>query len=69
MYGGRDVCRVLVGKPGGKNHLGDPGVGGRILLIWILGTWVVGGMDWMDLLQDRNRLRELVNGVMNLRVP
>ena len=26
-------------------------------------------MDWIDLAQDRNRRRELVNGVMNLRVP
>jgi hypothetical protein len=26
------VCRVLVGKPEGKNHWGDPGVDGRIIL-------------------------------------
>jgi hypothetical protein len=28
-----------------------------------------GGMDWIDLAQDRNRWRTLVNTVMNLRVP
>jgi hypothetical protein len=28
----RDVYRVLVGKPEGKNHWGDLGVDGRILL-------------------------------------
>jgi len=28
----RDVYRVLVGKPEGKSHLGDPGVDGRIIL-------------------------------------
>jgi hypothetical protein len=28
-----------------------------------------GGMDWIDLDQDRNQLRALVNTVMNLRVP
>jgi hypothetical protein len=28
-----------------------------------------GGMDWIGLAQDRERLRELVNVVMNLRVP
>jgi hypothetical protein len=28
-----------------------------------------GGMDWIDLSQDWERLRALVNAVMNLRVP
>jgi len=28
----RDVYRVLVGKPEGKNHLEEPGVDGRIIL-------------------------------------
>jgi len=32
----RGVCRVLVGKPERKNHLGDPGIDGRIILRWIL---------------------------------
>ena len=31
----RDVYRGLMGKPEGKNHLGDPGVDGRIILRWI----------------------------------
>jgi hypothetical protein len=28
-----------------------------------------GGMDWINLVQDRNRWRDLVSAVMNLRVP
>jgi hypothetical protein len=31
----RSVYSLLVGKPKGKVHLGDPGVNGRIILRWI----------------------------------
>jgi hypothetical protein len=51
-----------------RDHLGDPGVDGRIILSWIFRQWNVGGMDWIELAQDRDRLRALVNAVMNLRV-
>ena len=34
MGEGRDVHRVLVGKPEGKRPLGDPDVDGRIILRW-----------------------------------
>jgi len=33
------VCRVLVGKPEERDHWGDPGVNGRIILRWIFGKW------------------------------
>jgi len=49
--------------------LENPGVDGRIILRWIFRKWDVGGMDWIELAQDRDRWWALVNGVMNLRVP
>jgi len=49
--------------------LEDPGVDGEIILRWIFRKWD-GGMDWIDLTQDRNRWRVLVNAaMMNIRVP
>jgi hypothetical protein len=48
--------------------LEDPGVDGRIILQWILEK-CVGGRDWMDLAQDRDRWRAVVNAVMKFRVP
>jgi hypothetical protein len=48
--------------------LGDPGVDWRIILKWILKKWN-GGIDWIELGQDRDRWRDLVNALMNLRVP
>jgi hypothetical protein len=47
---------------------GDPGVGGRTILKWIFKKWDAG-MEWIELAQDRDRWRALVNAVMNLRVP
>jgi hypothetical protein len=50
------------------DHLGDPGVDGKIILKWIFKKWD-GVMDWIELAQDRDRWRAFVNAVMNLRVP
>ena len=63
---GRGMYMVLVGKHGGKDHWGDLGVDGRIILRWIFRKLDV---DWIDLAHDRNRWRALVNAVMNLWVP
>jgi hypothetical protein len=50
------------------DHVGDPGVDGRIILKRIFKKWG-GGMDWIELTQERDRWRALVNAVMNLWVP
>ena len=51
-----------------RDHLGDPGVDRRIILRWIIKEVGCGGMDWIELAQDRDRWRALVTAVMNLRV-
>jgi hypothetical protein len=51
-----------------RDHLGDPGVDGRIILRWIFGNWDEC-IEWIELAQDRDRWWTLVNAVMNLRVP
>jgi hypothetical protein len=50
-----------------RDHLENPGVDGRIILKWTCERLDVG-MDWINLAQDRDRWRALVNVVMNLRV-
>jgi hypothetical protein len=57
------------GKPEGKRPLGRPRhrwVNNIKMDLREIG-W--GGMDWIDLTQDRDQWRVLVNTVMNLRVP
>jgi hypothetical protein len=51
-----------------REHLEDPGVDGRIILKLIFRK-LERGMDWIDLVQERDRFRALVNAVMNFQVP
>jgi hypothetical protein len=57
-----------VGKPGGNRPLG------RLRRRWVdnikIGLREIGldGMDWIELAQDMDQWRALVNTVMNLRV-
>ena len=65
----KGVSKVLVGKPEEGDHLEDPSIDGRIILIWIFRKWNVWGLDWTDMVQDRDKWQALVNVAMNLRLP
>jgi hypothetical protein len=65
----RNAYRILVGKPEGKRPLGRP------RRRWVdnikMDLREIGwdGVDWIDMAQDRDQWRALVNTVLNLRVP
>jgi len=64
----KGVHKVLVGKPEGKRPLGKPRHGWENNIKMDLRE--VGGSGyWMELAQDRDRWRALVNTMMNFRVP
>jgi hypothetical protein len=65
----RNAYRTLVGKSEGKRPLGRPRRRWVDNIIMDLGEIGWDGVDWIELAQDRDQWRALVNSVMNLRVP
>jgi hypothetical protein len=68
MDEGRNVYRVLVGKPEGKRQLVRPRRRWEDGIKMDLREIGWGGVEWIYLAQDRDRWRAVVNAVMNLRV-
>jgi hypothetical protein len=64
----RGAFRILVGRPEGRRPLGRPRRRWEDNIKMDLQEVGWGGMDWIDLAQDRDRWRAVVNAVMNLRV-
>ena len=65
----RGAYRVLVGKPKGNRPLGRPRLRWKDNINMDFQKVGCGSMDWIELAQDGDRWRVLVNAVMNLRVP
>jgi len=68
MWERRGVYRVLVRNPEGKRPLGRRRRRWEDNIKSDLQEVGCGGMEWIELAQDRDRWRALVNMVMKLRV-
>ena len=69
MGEGRGLYRILVGKLEGRRSLGRPRCRWEDNIKIDLQEVACGDMDWIELAQDREGWRALVNAVMNIRVP
>jgi hypothetical protein len=65
----RNACRILVGKPEAKRPLGKPRRRWVDNIKMNLRETGWDAVDWIDMAQDRDQWKVLVNTVLNLRVP
>jgi hypothetical protein len=65
----RNAYRTFVGKPERKRPLGRPRCKWMDSIKMDLKEVGWGGMDWIDLAQDGDQCRALVNTVMKLQIP
>jgi hypothetical protein len=65
----KNVYKILVGKPEGKRLLGRPTCRWEVNIRMSIKKTGWGGMEWINLAQDRDQWRALANKVINLWVP
>jgi hypothetical protein len=65
----RGAYRILVGRPEGRRQLWRPRRRWEDNIKMEIREVGCGGMNWIELAQDRDRWRDIVNAVINLRVP
>ena len=69
MEEGRSALKTLIGKPTGKRPLARPRCRWENNIIMDLKEMYVITRNWVDLAQDRDYWRALLNVALNLRIP